>query len=174
MSPIGLHNLAQIHINGEWKTAEVAKQTPLLYVLRQQLDCKSVRFGCGSGHCGACTVGLNGQAVQSCDTPLGAADLQTVETVDYLMSNEIGSVVHQSFIDLQAAQCGYCINGILVSLVLLFRQNLSPDRDQIIRVLDRHLCRCGTHTRILKAVDLAKQRLADLKLHVEGGLNGTP
>ena len=174
MSPIGLHNLAQIHINGEWKTVEVANQTPLLYVLRQQLDCKSVRFGCGSGHCGACTVGLNGQAVQSCDTALGSADLQTVETADHLMTSNIGAVVRHSFIDVQAAQCGYCINGILVSLVLLFRQNLSPNRDQIIRVLDRHLCRCGTHTRILKAVDLAKQRLADLTPYVEGGLNGTP
>ena len=166
--------MTPIQINGEWKTVEAAKQTPLLYVLRQQLDCKSVRFGCGSGHCGACTVGLNGQAVQSCDTPLGAADRQTVETVDHLMSSKMGSVVHQSFIDVQAAQCGYCINGILVSLVLLFRQNLSPDRDQIIRVLDRHLCRCGTHTRILKAVELAKQRLSDLKLHEEGCFDGTP
>jgi nicotinate dehydrogenase subunit A len=166
--------LAKILINGEWKTVEVAEQTPLLYVLRHQLDCKSVRFGCGSGHCGACTVGLNGQAVQSCDTPLGSADRQTVETVDHLMGSPIGTVVHQSFIDVQAAQCGYCINGILVSLVLLFRQNLSPDRDQIIRVLDRHLCRCGTHTRILKAVDLAKQRLADLQLLEEGCLDGTP
>jgi nicotinate dehydrogenase subunit A len=166
--------LTPIQINGEWKTVEAAKQTPLLYVLRQQLDCKSVRFGCGSGHCGACTVGLNGQAVQSCDTPLGAADRQTVETVDHLMMSKMGSVVHQSFIDVQAAQCGYCINGILVSLVLLFRQNLSPERDQIIRVLDRHLCRCGTHTRILKAVDLAKQRLADLKLLEEGCFDGTP
>ena len=166
--------MTPIQINGEWKTVEAAKQTPLLYVLRQQLDCKSVRFGCGSGHCGACTVGLNGQAVQSCDTPLGAADRQTVETVDHLMMSKMGSVVHQSFIDVQAAQCGYCINGILVSLVLLFRQNLSPDRDQIIRVLDRHLCRCGTHTRILKAVELAKQRLSDLKLHEEGCFDGTP
>ena len=166
--------MTPIQINGEWKTVEAAKQTPLLYVLRQQLDCKSVRFGCGSGHCGACTVGLNGQAVQSCDTPLGAADRQTVETVDHLMMSKMGSVVHQSFIDVQAAQCGYCINGILVSLVLLFRQNLSPERDQIIRVLDRHLCRCGTHTRILKAVDLAKQRLSDLKLHEEGCFDGTP
>jgi nicotinate dehydrogenase subunit A len=119
-------------------------------------------------------VGLNGQAVQSCDTPLGSADRQTVETVDHLMGSKIGSVVHQSFIDVQAAQCGYCINGILVSLVLLFRQDLSPNRDQIIRALDRHLCRCGTHTRILKAVDLAKQRLSDLKLLEEGCLDGTP
>jgi nicotinate dehydrogenase subunit A len=166
--------LTKIQINGEWKTVEVVKQTPLLYVLRQQLDCKSVRFGCGSGHCGECKVGLNGQAVQSCDTPLGAADRQTVETVDHLMMSKMGSVVHQSFIDVQAAQCGYCINGILVSLVLLFRQNLSPERDQIIRVLDRHLCRCGTHSRILKAVDLAKQRLADLKLLEEGCFDGTP
>jgi nicotinate dehydrogenase subunit A len=155
--------LTKIHLNGEWQTVAVAEQTPLLYVLRQQLDCKSVRFGCGSGHCGACTVGLNGKAVQSCDTPLWSSDQQTVETVDHLMGSPIGAVVHQSFIELQAAQCGYCINGILVSVVLMFRQNSSPDRKTVLSVLDRHLCRCGTHTRILKAVDLAKQRIAALK-----------
>ena len=154
--------MTKIHFNGEWKTVEVIEQTPLLYVVRQQLDCQSVRFGCGSGHCGSCTVGLNGMAVQSCDTPLGAVENQSVETVDYLISGKIGSEVYQSFIDVQAAQCGYCINGILVSLVLMFRQNLAPDRDKILSVLDRHLCRCGTHTRILRAVDLAKKRLAAL------------
>ncbi len=156
--------MTQIHFNGEWKTVEVIEQTPLLYVLRQQLDCKSVRFGCGSGHCGSCTVGLNGKAVQSCDIPCVAVDNQTVETIDYLIAGKIGAEVYQSFIDVQAAQCGYCLNGILVSLVLMFRENLAPDRDKILSVLDRHLCRCGTHTRILRAVDLAKQRLAALKL----------
>lgn len=156
--------MTQIHFNGEWKTVEVIEHTPLLYVLRQQLDCKSVRFGCGSGHCGSCTVGLNGKAVQSCDIPCVAVDNQTVETIDYLIAGKIGAEVYQSFIDVQAAQCGYCLNGILVSLVLMFRENLAPDRDKILSVLDRHLCRCGTHTRILRAVDLAKQRLAALKL----------
>ncbi len=141
----------------------MAEQTPLLYVLRQQLDCKSVRFGCGSGQCGACTVGLNGKPVQSCDTPLWSADQQTVETVEHLMASPIGSVVHQSFIELQAAQCGYCTNGILVSLVLMFRENPTPDRETVIRVLDRHLCRCGAHTRIFKSVDLAQQRIAAMK-----------
>jgi nicotinate dehydrogenase subunit A len=149
-------------LNGEWQTVAVAEQTPLLYVLRQQLDCKSVRFGCGNGHCGACTVGLNGKSVQSCETPLWSADQQTVETVEHLMASPMGAVVHQSFIDLQAAQCGYCINGILVSLVLMFRENPTPDRETVIRVLDRHLCRCGAHTRIFKAVDLAQQRMAAL------------
>ena len=92
-----------------------------------------------------------------------AVDNQTVETIDYLIAGKIGSEVYQSFIYVQAAQCGYCLNGILVSLVLMFRENLAPDRDKILSVLDRHLCRCGTHTRILRAVDLAKQRLAALK-----------
>lgn len=155
--------MTKILLNGEWQTVAVAEQTPLLYVLRQQLDCKSVRFGCGSGHCGACTVGLNGKAVQSCDTPLWSADQQTVETVDHLIASPMGSIVNQSFIDLQAAQCGYCINGILASLVLMFRQNPSPDQETVLSVLDRHLCRCGTHTRIIKAVSLAQQRISALK-----------
>lgn len=105
---------------------------------------------------------LNGQAVQSCDTPLWSADHHSVETVEHLITTPIGAVVYQSFIDLQAAQCGYCINGILVSLILMFRQSLDPDQARILAVLDKHLCRCGAHTRILKAVDLAKQRLAAL------------
>ena len=107
--------MTQIHFNVEWKTVEVIEQTPLLYVLRQQLDCKSVRFGCGSGHCGSCTVGLNGKAVQSCDIPCVAVDNQTVETIDYLIAGKIGSEVYQSFIDVQAAQCGYCLNGIVAN-----------------------------------------------------------
>lgn len=107
-------------------------------------------------------MGLNGKAVQSCDTPLLAAEHHAVDTVEHLITSPIGSVVHQSFIELQAAQCGYCINGILVSLILMFRQTIDPDRSLILSVLDKHLCRCGTHTRILKAVDLAQERLATL------------
>lgn len=153
----------KIQLNGEWKTVDVDPNSALLYAVRNQLDCKGTRFGCGSGHCGACTVSLNGQAVQSCDTPIWSVENKTVETVEYLSASKVGSVVYQSFVEVQAAQCGFCINGILVSLILMFRQTISPDQDQILSVLDRHLCRCGTHTRILRAVDLSRQRLAVLK-----------
>lgn len=155
--------LTKIQFNGEWKTVDVDPHSALLYAVRNQLDRKGTRFGCGSGHCGACTVSLNGQAVQSCDTPIWAVENKTVETVEYLIASKVGSVVYQSFIDVQAAQCGYCINGILVSLILMFHQTISPDQNRILSVLNRHLCRCGTHTRILKAVNLSVQRLALLR-----------
>ncbi len=95
--------LTKIQFNGEWKTVESDPHSALLYAVRNQLDCKGTRFGCGSGHCGACTVSLNGQAVQSCDTPIWSVDNQTVETVEYLIASKVGSVVYQSFIDVQAA-----------------------------------------------------------------------
>lgn len=148
--------------NGQSTSVKAPPHTPLLYALRDQLDCKAVRFGCGSGHCGACTVGLNGQAVQSCDTPMWAVENQAVDSVEQLVQTPIGSVVHQAFLELQAAQCGYCLNGILVSVILMFQQSRSTDQTSVLGVLDRHLCRCGTHTRILKAVELAAQRLAGL------------
>jgi nicotinate dehydrogenase subunit A len=91
---------------------------------------------------------------------------QTVETVEHLVASQVGAVVRQSFIDVQAAQCGYCINGILVSLIVMFQQSSQPEQDHVLAVLDRHLCRCGAHSRILKAVDLARQRLAVLDLDV--------
>ena len=155
--------LTPIHFNGERRSVEADQQSPLLYVLRHHLQSKGTRFGCGSGHCGACHVSLNGRAVASCDTPLGSVANQTVETVEHLVASQVGAVVRQSFIDVQAAQCGYCINGILVSVIVMFQQTLQPDQDRVLAALDRHLCRCGAHSRILKAVDLAKQRLAMLK-----------
>ena len=153
--------MTKIHFNGEWKTVEVIEQTPLLYVLRQQLDCQSVRFGCGSGHCGSCTVGLNGMAAQSCDTPLGAVENQSVETVDYLISGKIGSEVYQSFIDVQAAQCGYCISGILVTAAAFLENNPLPSDAQVREALDKHLCRCGSHNRIVRAVLRAADMMKD-------------
>ncbi len=158
--------LTPIHFNGEWQSVEADQQSPLLYALRHQLQCKGTRFGCGSGHCGACHVSLNGRAVASCDTPLESAANQTVETVEHLVASQVGAVVRQSFIDVQAAQCGYCINGILVSLIVMFQQSIQPEQNHVLAVLERHLCRCGAHSRILKAVDLARQRLAVLDLEV--------
>ena len=154
--------MTKIQFNGEWKILESDPQSALLYAVRNELDAKGTRFGCGSGHCGACTVSLDGQAVQSCNVPVWAVERKSVETVEYLIAGKVGSVVHRAFIDAQAAQCGYCINGILVSLIMIFRQTLDPDQDQILKILDCHLCRCGTHTRILKAVGLSRKRLAGL------------
>ena len=142
-------------VNGVAHALGADADTPLMYCLRDELGLKGTRFGCGSGHCGACTVLVDGRAVQSCDTPLWAAAGHQVTTVEGLADDRIGSVLRQAFIDLQAAQCGYCINGILMAATALLKQNAHPDRPAILKALERNLCRCGTHVRILRAIDRA-------------------
>lgn len=142
-------------INGVEHALSADADTPLMYCLRDQLGLKGTRFGCGSGHCGACTVLVDGRAVQSCDTPLWAAAGHQVTSVEGLADDRIGTVLRQAFIDLQAAQCGYCINGILMAATALLKQNARPDRPAILKALERNLCRCGTHVRILRAIDRA-------------------
>jgi len=138
-------------INGNLCELKLDANTPLLYAIRNDLDFKGTRFGCGSGHCGACTVLLDGKAVQSCDVPLWSVEHQNIKTIEYLIHEKIGQVVQQSFLDEQAAQCGYCINGIMVSIISMLIENEEPDQKTIMMCLNRHLCRCGTHTRIIKA-----------------------
>ena len=142
-------------VNGVARTLGADADTPLMYCLRDELGLKGTRFGCGSGHCGACTVLVDGRAVQSCDTPLWAAADHEVTTVEGLADDRIGTVLRQAFIDLQAAQCGYCINGILMAATALLKQDARPDRPAILKALERNLCRCGTHVRILRAIDRA-------------------
>jgi len=142
-------------VNGVDHALSADADTPLMYCLRDELGLKGTRFGCGSGHCGACTVLVDDRAVQSCDTPLWAAAGHRVTTVEGLADDRIGTVLRHAFIDLQAAQCGYCINGILMTVTALLKQNARPDRPAILKALERNLCRCGTHVRILRAIDRA-------------------
>ncbi len=144
-----------LHVNGVAHALGADGDIPLMYCLRDELGLKGTRFGCGSGHCGACTVLVDGRAVQSCDTPLWAAAGHQVTTVEGLGDDRIGTVLRQAFVDLQAAQCGYCINGVLMSVTALLKQNARPDRPAILKALERNLCRCGTHVRILRAIDRA-------------------
>jgi nicotinate dehydrogenase subunit A len=127
----------------------------LLYLLRNDLDCKGTRFGCGTGDCGACTVLLDGRAVQSCTTPLWSLTGQQVTTVEGLAHDPVGVLVREAFLQEQAAQCGYCINGIIISVTALLHRNATPGRIEVMEALNRHLCRCGTHVRILRAVQRA-------------------
>lgn len=154
--------MTRIQLNGQWTRLDADPHTALLYAIRQ--SCKGTRFGCGSGHCGACTVALNGRAVAACDTPVWSADNQPVQTVEYLTTTRVGAIVHQAFLEHQAAQCGYCINGIQVALIARLREQLSMSRADVLALLDKHLCRCGAHARILRAVDTALQRVAHLSL----------
>jgi aerobic-type carbon monoxide dehydrogenase small subunit (CoxS/CutS family) len=143
--------VTRFSINGAPVEVAVDGDTPLLYVLRNDLQLKGTRFGCGAGACGSCTVLLDGRAVNSCDTPVWAVQDHAVTTVEGLGTPDAPHPVQQAFIELQAAQCGYCINGIMLSVAALQQQATPPTEDELQAVLARHLCRCGTHWRILQA-----------------------
>ena len=129
---------------------------PLLYVLRDNLSLHGPRFGCGLGQCGACTVHIDGAAVRSCITPLSAVDAkQNVVTLEGLGSPEKLHPVQKAFIDEQAAQCGYCINGMIMESAAFLAKNKKPSEGDIKNALANNLCRCGTHARIVRAVKRA-------------------
>ena len=131
-------------------------EMPLLYVLRDNLSLHGPRFGCGLGQCGACTVHIDGAAVRSCVTPLSAVDAkQNVVTLEGLGSPEKPHPVQNAFIDEQAAQCGYCINGMIMESAAFLAKNKKPSEGDIKNALANNLCRCGTHARIVRAVKRA-------------------
>jgi nicotinate dehydrogenase subunit A len=145
-----------ITVNGVRQTLDgVDAETPLLYVLRESLQLKGPKFGCGLGQCGACTVQVNGEAVRSCITPVSAIKKSKVVTLEGLGSPEKPSPLQQAFIDEQAAQCAYCINGMIMQADALLRKNPKPSDTEIRQALAGNLCRCGTHLRILRAVKRA-------------------
>jgi nicotinate dehydrogenase subunit A len=149
-------------VNGKLTQLEagVEPDCPLLYVLRNDLKLKGTRFGGGSGACGSCTVLLDGQAVQSCDITVQAVLGKHVTTIEGLGTPEHPHPIQQCFIDEQAAQCGYCIAGMMMSAKVLIDKNKNPSDTQIKSALNGNLCRCGTYSRILKAVKLAVKELA--------------
>jgi nicotinate dehydrogenase subunit A len=146
----------RLSVNG--KTVSVAvddPDTPLLYVLRNELGLHGPRFGCGLGQCGACTVHVDGNAVRSCMTPLSSVTDGKVVTLEGLGTDKRPHPVQQAFIDEQAVQCGYCINGMIMQSAALLRHNPKPTEQQIKAELANNLCRCGTHLRIVRAVQRA-------------------
>jgi nicotinate dehydrogenase subunit A len=148
-------------LDGRPAAAPADLSSPLVYLLRNGCGATGVRFGCGTGHCGACTVVIDGQAEQSCSVPATLAAGKSVLTAEGLDAHPVGRVVREAFLDEQAAQCGYCINGIVLSLTALFSRDPAPDDTMLTQCLSRHLCRCGTHLRIWRAARLARGRLAD-------------
>jgi nicotinate dehydrogenase subunit A len=149
-----------LNVNGIEHSVTAEADTPLLYILRNDLQLKGTRFGCGLGQCGACNVLIDGQNAQSCDTPLWAAAGKRITTIEGLGTLERLHPLQQAFIDEQAAQCGYCANGIIMSAKALLDKIPFPSEDEIRAALDRNLCRCGTHTRIVRAIQRAALSMA--------------
>ena len=142
----------RLSLNGAAREIYAEDDTPLIYVLRNQSGLKGTRFGCGTNQCGSCHVLLDGQSVPACDTPLWAAEGKQVVTIEGLARNGKLHPLQQAFIGEQAAQCGYCISGILITAAALLERNPNPSDTEVREALDKHLCRCGSHNRIVRAV----------------------
>jgi nicotinate dehydrogenase subunit A len=155
-------NMAKIalNVNGTTRNVEAEPDTPLLYVLREKLDLQGPKFGCGLGQCGACTVMVDGVATRSCVVPVSKVGNRAVVTLEGLGSSQKPHPVQQAFIDEQAVQCGYCINGMIVTSAALLAKNRNPSDAEIKRALSGNLCRCGTHVRIVRAVKRASKLMA--------------
>ncbi len=151
-----------LNVNGETRQVAAEPETPLLYVLRNDLQLKGARFGCGTGHCGACTVIIDGKAVPSCDLPVSAAAGKAITTIEGIATNGTLHPLQQAFLDEQAAQCGYCVSGIIMSAKALLDANPHADDAAIRAALNGNLCRCGTHHRILRAVRRVAERSASI------------
>lgn len=144
-------------INGQPVTRSAMADTPLLLVLRNDLELNGPKYGCGLGECGACTVIVDGRATRSCVMPWKGVQGRTITTLEGLGSRAKPHPVQQAFIREQAAQCGYCLNGMIMTAKALLDRNPNPSDEQIRSALSANLCRCGTHLEILKAVHLAAQ-----------------
>jgi nicotinate dehydrogenase subunit A len=145
-----------LNVNGHMAEVTVDDPNmPLLYALRNDLGLRGPRFGCGLGQCGACTVHLDGNAVRSCLTPLSAVGNRYIVTLEGLGTTKSPHPMQQAFIDEQAVQCGYCINGMIMEAVAFLSKTKNPSESQIREALASNLCRCGTHVRILRAVKRA-------------------
>ena len=146
-----------LNVNGQSHRVEADPDTPLLYVLRNELALNGAKFGCGLGQCGACTVLLEGQPVFSCVVPISVLENRPITTIEGMGTPAEPGPMQRAFIEEQAAQCGYCIPGMMMRAQALLQANKSPTDAEIRRHLQPNLCRCGTHMRIVKAVRRAAQ-----------------
>jgi nicotinate dehydrogenase subunit A len=144
-----------LKVNGKDHRIDADPDTPLLYVLREELKLNAAKFGCGLGQCGSCTVIVDGKAVLSCVTPVLLAEGKQVTTLEGLGTIDAPAPIQRAFIEEQAAQCGYCIPGMMMRAQALLQKNARPSDQEIRNELEPHLCRCGTHMRILRAVHRA-------------------
>ena len=157
--------MAQItpKVNGTSRVVNTDPTTPLLYVLRDDLELHGPRFGCGLAQCGACTVIMDGNAIRSCVTPVSVAGNKNITTLEGLGSVAKPHVLQAAFIEEQAAQCGYCMNGMIMNSKVFLDKNPNPTDDDIKKALDPILCRCGTHLRVMRAIHRAAAAMATAK-----------
>jgi nicotinate dehydrogenase subunit A len=153
-----------LNINGRSHAVEAEATTPLLYVLRGEIGLNGAKYGCGLGQCGACTVLLDDRPVMSCITPIALTEGRQITTLEGLGSTEAPGVVQSAFIAEQAAQCGFCIPGMIMRAEALLRRNASPSDKEIRTHMSANLCRCGTHMRILAAVRRAAERVRSARV----------
>ena len=148
-----------LRVNGERRTVTVEPDTPLLYVLRNDLELNGPKFGCGLAQCGACSVLVDGKEVRSCVTPVSAAAKGQITTIEGLGTLEKLHPLQRAFIAEQACQCGYCGNGMVVAAKALLDRNASPTNGEVRQALIGHLCRCASHNRIVRAVQRAAKEM---------------
>jgi nicotinate dehydrogenase subunit A len=139
-------------VNGETRELDIESSTPLLYALRNDLELNGPKFGCGLAQCGACSVIVDGVPLRSCITPVSAVADGEITTLEGLGTPDAPHPLQQAFIDEQAMQCGYCVNGVIMNAAALLAKNADPTDEEIRRALDNNLCRCGAQTRMLRAI----------------------
>ena len=144
-----------LRVNGRNRSVDVDADTPLLWVLRDAVELKGTKFGCGEGLCGACTVHLDGAAVRSCTIPIAKVGNAAVTTIEGIASTPVGARLQQAWLDVDVVQCGYCQPGQIMSAAALLAQNGAPSEQEINSAMDGNLCRCGTYLRIREAVKQA-------------------
>jgi len=151
----------ELEINGKRHSVNYPPDTPLLYVLRDELGLTGTKYGCGEGMCGACTVLIGGTARRSCQIPVNAVGARPITTIEGLEKNGTLHPVQQAFLDVEAFQCAYCTSGLIMSSVSLLQANPQPRPEQIVQSLQGNICRCGTYPRIIKAVQRAAANMQE-------------
>jgi isoquinoline 1-oxidoreductase subunit alpha len=155
--------MTTLNINEQSRTTSSPDETPLLWVLRDELGMTGTKFGCGMALCGACTVHVDGQPTRSCVTPASALSGRAVHTIEHMEHDRVGRVVQQAWVELNVAQCGYCQAGQIMAATALLKATPRPSERQVDEAMTGNICRCGTYPRIRAAVQLAARRLAGVK-----------
>ena len=154
-----MQRISELHVNGTRRRIEADADRSLLSVLRDDLDLTGSKYGCGEGQCGACTVLLDGQAIRSCITKLGAASGKKITTIEGIEKNGRLHPLQEAFLEADALQCGYCTPGMIMSSVALLARNPTPSEQDIVRSMEGNVCRCGTYPRIVTAIRKAAQSM---------------